>query len=136
MQKEFKIIILWIVIMCGLTIHSLADLMPLLWGENITVSQNGTAPSGILVFMTTITYLIPVLGILCVLFWNQRLGRKSNAVLSTIITLFNVAHCFELLDFTPVQVPMLIGNLVVSIILCVISWGIVKNGRIGCSCCH
>lgn len=136
MQKEFKIIILWIVIMCGLTIHSLADLMPLLWGANIAVSQNGTAPSGILVFMMTITYLIPVLGILCILFWNQRLGRKSNAILSTIITLFNVAHCFELLDFTPVQVPMLIGNLVVSIILCVISWRIVENGKIGCSCCH
>lgn len=38
MQKEFKIIILWIVVMCGLTIHSLADLMPLLWSANIAVS--------------------------------------------------------------------------------------------------
>ena len=122
--------------MCGLTIHSLADLMPLLWGVNIAVSQDGTAPSGILVFMMTITYLIPVLGILCVLFWNQRLGRKTNAIFSTVIALFNVAHCFELLDFTPMQVPMLIGNLVVSIILCVISWRIVENEKIGCSCCH
>ena len=61
--------------------------------------------------MMTITYLIPVLGIICILFWNQRLGRKTNAILSTVIALFNVVYCFELLNFTPMQVPMLIGNL-------------------------
>lgn len=121
MERQTKIAILWIVVMCGLTIHSLADLMPLFWGVNIAVSQDGNAPDALLVFMMTMTYLIPVLGILCVLFWNQRIGRKANAILSTVVALFNAAHCFELLDFTPVQVPMLLGNLVVSIVLCVIS---------------
>lgn len=41
MQKEFKIIILWIVVMCGLTIHSLADLMPLLWVQILQYLKMG-----------------------------------------------------------------------------------------------
>jgi len=53
------------------------------------------------------------------MFWNKRMGRKTNAILATVMALFNAAHCFELLDFTPVQVPMLVGNLVVSVVLCV-----------------
>lgn len=135
MEKQTKITILWIVVMCGLSIHSLADLMPLFWGEDITVSQDGNTPTGLLVFMMTITYLIPVLGILCVMFWNKRMGRKTNAILATVMALFNAAHCFELLDFTPVQVPMLVGNLVVSVVLCVISWHMVEKCKNGCSCC-
>lgn len=135
MEKQTKIAILWIVVMCGLTIHSLADLMPLFWGVNIAVSQDSNAPEGLLVFMMTMTYLIPVLGILCTLFWNQPVGCKTNAILATVMALFNAAHCLELLDFTPVQVPMLTGNLVISIILCVISWRVVGNGKHSCPCC-
>lgn len=135
MEKQTKIAILWIVVMCGLTIHSLADLMPLFWAENIEVSQSGNAPAGMLVFMMTMTYLIPILGILCIMFWNQPIGRKTNAVLSTVMALFNAAHSFELMDFTPVQVPMLIGNLVVSIILCVASWRMIGADKSGCPCC-
>lgn len=135
MERQTKIAILWIVLMCGLTIHSLADLMPLFWAENIAVSQDGNAPVGLLVFMMTMTYLIPVSGILCAMFWNQRLGKKINAVLSTLTAIFNTAHCFELLDFTPMQVPMLVGNLAVSIVLCVISWRIVDNRKYGCPHC-
>ena len=129
MEKQTKITILWIVVMCGLAIHSLADLMPLFWSENIAISQDGQAPTGMLVFMTVITYLIPVSGILCTMFWSGRHGNMVNAILATIVALFNSAHCLEMVDFNPVQLPLLPVAMIVSWILCVLCWNKVKSHR-------
>lgn len=129
MERQTKITILWIVVMCGLAIHTLADLMPLFWSENIVISQDGEAPMGMLVFMMVITYLIPVVGILCTMFWNGRHGNMVNAILATIMALFNSAHCFELVDFNPVQLPLLPVAMIVSWILCVLCWKQVKSHR-------
>lgn len=129
MERQTKITILWIVVMCGLAIHTLADLMPLFWAENIAISQDGEAPMGMLVFMMVITYLIPVVGILCTMFWNGRHGNMVNAILATIMALFNSAHCFELVDFNPVQLPLLPVAMIVSWILCVLCWKQVKSHR-------
>lgn len=129
MERQTKITILWIVVMCGLAIHTLADLMPLFWSENIAISQDGQAPTGMLVFMMVITYLIPVVGILCTMFWNGRHGNMVNAILATIMALFNSAHCFEMVDFNPVQLPLLPVAMIVSWILCVLCWKQVKSLR-------
>lgn len=129
MERQTKITILWIVVMCGLAIHTLADLMPLFWSENIAISQDGQAPTGMLVFMMVLTYLIPVSGILCTMFWNGRHGNIGNAILATIMALFNSAHCFEMVDFNPVQLPLLPVAMIVSWILCVLCWKQVKSLR-------
>lgn len=129
MERQTKITILWIVVMCGLAIHTLADLMPLFWSENIAISQDGQAPTGMLVFMMVLTYLIPVSGILCTMFWNGRHGNMGNAILATIMALFNSAHFFEMVDFNPVQLPLLPVAMIVSWILCVLCWKQVKSLR-------
>lgn len=129
MERQTKITILWIVVMCGLAIHTPADLMPLFWSENIAISQDGEAPMGMLVFMMVLTYLIPVSGILCTMFWNGRHGNMVNAILATIMALFNSAHCFEMVDFNPVQLPLLPVAMIVSWILCVLCWKQVKSLR-------
>lgn len=36
--------------------------MPLFWNEPVAISDSGTAPAGLLTFMITVTYLIPVCG--------------------------------------------------------------------------
>ena len=59
--RHTKIAILWVAVMCGLTLHSLADLMPLFWNEAIAISETGHAPEGLLTFMMSISYLVPVL---------------------------------------------------------------------------
>lgn len=127
MERQTKIAILWIAVMCGLVVHSLADLMPLFWSENIAISQDSAAPKGLLMFMMIVTYLVPVIGILCTLFWNGRFGKLTNAVLATLIMLFNIFHCSELLDFNPVQLPLLPVIMIVSIILCVWCWKNTKS---------
>jgi hypothetical protein len=113
--------------MCGLTVHSLADLMPLFWSEPVAISDSGAAPSGLLAFMMTVTYLIPVCGILCTLYGNKRFCGITNVVLAAIVFLFNLFHMSELfMDFSIVQLPLLPVILIVSGILCTESWKLMK----------
>ncbi len=126
-QSKIRVTILWVVVMCGLTVHSLADLMPLFWSEPVAISDSGAAPSGLLAFMMTVTYLIPVCGILCTLYGNKRFCGITNVVLAAIVFLFNLFHMSELfMDFSIVQLPLLPVILIVSGILCTESWKLMK----------
>lgn len=126
-QMKVRISILWTVVMCGLAVHSLADLLPLFWNEIVAVSDIGTAPAGLLTFMMTVTYLIPVCGILCAMYGNKRPYGVINAVLATLIFLFNLFHMSELfMGFSIVQLPLLPVILIVSGILCMESWKLMK----------
>lgn len=127
-QSKIRVTILWTVVMCGLGIHSLAGLLPLFWNETVAVSDSGTAPKGLLTFMMAITYLIPVCGILCVMYGNKRLYGIINVVLAAIVFLFNLFHMSELfMEFSIVQLPLLPVILIVSGILCTESWRLMKK---------
>ena len=88
--RHTKIAILWVAVMCGLTLHSLADLMPLFWNEAIAISKTGHAPEGLLTFMMSISYLVPVCGILLSLYGKTRSWNILNGLLATFILLFNL----------------------------------------------
>lgn len=126
--SKIKIAILWVMVMCGLTIHTLADLLPLFWNETVAVSDSGAAPAGLLTFMMTVTYLIPVCGILCALYGNKRPCCTANAIVATIMFLFNLFHTSELFTrFSIVQLPLLPVILAASGILCFESWKSIKK---------
>ena len=40
---KIKIVVLWVAVICGFALHTLADLLPLFWGENITIEATGNA---------------------------------------------------------------------------------------------
>lgn len=125
---KIKIVVLWVAIICGFALHTLADLLPLFWGENITIEATGNAPAGLLTFMMTVSYLIPVVGILCVLYGCRRPWRIGNAILATLMFLFNLFHLSELFTgFSVAQLPLLPVILVISGILCMESWKLVKS---------
>ena len=61
------------------------------WGKNMAVvATDGNVDQGMIVFMMTLSYLIPVCGILCML-WKAKALKVINAVL---VGLFNIAHAF------------------------------------------
>lgn len=104
--------------MCGFALHTLADLLPLFWSADIAVDASGAAPAGLLAFMMTVSYLLPVAGILCVLFGRGRTGRLANLVLSAVMLLFNLLHTGELLaEFNVAQLPLLPVIFIVSAFL-------------------
>ena len=41
---KIKIVVLWVAVICFLALHTLAELLPLLWREIITIEATGNAP--------------------------------------------------------------------------------------------
>ena len=120
MELRKRIAFLWALVMGGFAIHSLADLMPLFWSEEISVSDAGAAPVGMLVFMMTVSYLVPVAGMLCVLYSSSKTALVVNAVLGVFTGLFCIFHMAELVsEFNPVQLTILPAMAVVGVLLAV-----------------
>ena len=101
MKRKNKIIVLWLMIMIGFVCHSLMDMLPLFWGHDISISDSGTAPQGVLMMMAVITFLLPVCAISCLL-TDGHGGKQTfvNAVLAVIMALVNIAHMFMELPST------------------------------------
>lgn len=126
MQRETKVAILWIVMMCGYAFHTLADIMPSFWQESIAVSDSGVAPQGMMAFIMVVSYFIPVCGIILSAIIKSRWAITVNFILSILMLLFNAFHSLELLEFNPVQLPILPVILIINIILCFILWKGIK----------
>lgn len=78
--------------------------------------------------MMAVSYLIPVIGILCVLYGCRSPWHIGNALLTTLVFIFNLFHLSELfIGFSVTQLPLLPVILVISGILCMESWKLVKS---------
>ncbi len=94
MTRSIKISFLWLLTICGFAAHSVCDLLPMFWGKNMAVvATDGNVDQGMIVFMMTLSYLIPACGVFCMFFKAQAL-KVVNAVLAVLIGLFNIAHAF------------------------------------------
>lgn len=113
MERKQKIVVLWLMTMCGFVCHTIMDLLPLFWGQRIAISDSGAAPQSMLLMMSVLSLLIPVCGIFCVLSCRTGKWKKVvNVALATLIALFNIVHaCMELPSDNAAQyvvMPMLI----------------------------
>lgn len=129
MQRETKEAILWIVMMCGYAFHTLADFLPLFWQEPIAVSDSGVAPRDMMVMIMALSYFIPVCGVILSAIIKSRWAVMVNFILSLLILLFNAIHSLEMLDFNPVQLPILPVILAINAILCFILWKGIRADR-------
>lgn len=94
MTRNIRIAALWLLTICGFVCHTLCDILPMFWGKDMAiVATDGNADYGMIVFMMTLSYLLPAGGVLS-LFGKARHFRIANAVLALLITLFNVVHAF------------------------------------------
>ena len=94
MTRSIKISVLWLLTICGFACHSICDVLPLFWGKNMAVADtDGNVDQGMIVFMMTLSFLIPTCGVLCMLA-KAKTAKIINAVLAVLIALFNIAHAF------------------------------------------
>ncbi len=94
MTRSIKISVLWLLTICGFACHSICDVLPLFWGKNMAVAAtDGNVDQGMIVFMMTLSFLIPTCGVLCMLA-KTKTTKIINAVLAVLIALFNIAHAF------------------------------------------
>ena len=102
MEKKNRIILFWILTILGFLAHSLADALPAFWGQSIA-AQQGPAPVGMMAFMVCLTYLVPVVGIILMVYGGKT-AKVINAVLACFIALFTLLHMRALFEaFNPVQ---------------------------------
>ncbi|MBR5083690.1 MAG: hypothetical protein IKX33_03750 [Prevotella sp.] len=131
MTRINKIVTLWLLTICGFACHSITDILPMFWGKNIAVAAtDGNIDQGMIVFMMTISFLIPTCGLLCLLTDSKaKLQRMINAILAVLIALFNVAHTFmELPSDNAGQYVILPMMIVIGIALAWCSVKYVKEG--------
>lgn len=131
MDRNNKILFLWLMIISGFACHTLTDMLPMFWGKDMAVvATDGNVDQEMIVFMMTLSYLIPVCGLLCLLTdCRAKLSRTVNAVLAVIIALFNVAHAFmELPSDNAGQYVILPVMVVVGCVLAWHSFKYVKEG--------
>ena len=95
-KRNQKILFLWLMIICGFACHTLTDILPMFWGKDMAMAAtDGNVDQGMIVFMMTLSFLVPVCGMFCVLTdCRAKSLRVVNAVLAVVIGLFNVAHAF------------------------------------------
>ena len=126
MERNQKIIALWLMIICGFACHSLTDILPMFWGKDMAVvATNGNVDYGMIVFMMTLSFFIPVCGMFCMLTdCHAKLLRTVNAVLAVLIALFNIAHAFMELPSENAGQYVILPMMVV--IGCVLSWHSIK----------
>ena len=126
MEKKNRIILFWVLTVLGFLAHSLADALPAFWGDSI-VAAEGPAPVGMLSFMVCMTYLVPVAGILLILY-GGKVARIINAVLACIMALFTLLHMSELLEaFSPVQLFIMPMMFVIALLMAIDSVKICKQ---------
>ena len=126
MERNQKIIVLWLMTICGFACHTLTDILPMFWGKDMAVvATNGNVDYGMIVFMMTLSFFIPVCGIFC-LFTDCRAKflRTVNAVLAVLIGLFNIAHAFMELPSENVGQYVILPMMIV--IGCVLAWHSIK----------
>lgn len=124
MTRSIKITIFWLLTICGFASHSICDVLPMFWGKNMAVvATDGNVDQGMIVFMMTLSFLIPACGVLCLMV-KARATKVINAVLAVLIALFNIAHaCMELPSDNAGQYVILPMMIVIGIIL---AWNSIK----------
>ena len=118
-----KVSFMWVVIMVGFAMHMLADTLPAFWGVSLAMpGSNGTASTGMMIFMIAIAFNLPMCGILCMQYRSKKIMRTINFVLATIMMIFNFLHASELIEeFNPVQLLILPVMIVAGIYLFIFS---------------
>ena len=126
MEKKNRIILFWILTILGFLAHSLADALPAFWGQSIA-AQPGPAPVGMMAFMVCLTYLVPVIGIL-LLVYGGKTARIINAVLACFMAVFTLMHMSELFEaFYPVQLLIMPMMFVLALLMAIDSVKVCKE---------
>ena len=129
MEKKNRIVLLWTLTILGFLAHSLADALPAFWGDSI-VAQQGPAPVGMIAFMCCLTYLVPVVGILLIVYGGKvaKVAKVINACLACFMALFTLLHMSELLEaFSPVQLLIMPMMFVIALLMSIDSIKICKE---------
>ena len=130
MKRQIELSVLWVVLVLGFLVHTLADVMPAFWGESIVAMPTSTHLRELIALMMGICYTLPVLAIFLVLWGKHKAWRVIHSILACLFALFCLLHMLEWLDqFNPVQLTIMPLMAIVGIILAVKSIKYVRENQ-------
>ena len=128
MEKKNRIILFWVLTIAGFLTHSLTDALPAFWGDSI-VAAEGPAPVGMISFMVCMTYFVPVVGILLMVYGGKT-AKVINAGLACIMALFTLLHMSELAEeFNAAQLFIMPMMFVLALLMAIDSIKIYKESK-------
>ena len=93
MDRKVRIAVLWLMVMLGGLVHTIVEIMPIFWGDNVAaMPQNEAQMHGMMIFSACFFLTLPALGELCTLYGCRRWATIANAVLAGLMLLLNTAH--------------------------------------------
>ena len=124
MTRNAKIATLWLLTICGFATHSICDILPMFWGKDMAlVATDGNVDQSMIVLMMTLSFFIPVCGILCLLS-KANCFKVINVILALVIALFNVAHA--LMELPSDNVGQYIVMPMMAVLGFVLAWHSIK----------
>ncbi|MGV8092660.1 MAG: hypothetical protein AB2L24_12455 [Mangrovibacterium sp.] len=121
MKNSTKIIVLWGLLLLGLTFHSLLEMMPLFFGADISMPGSDGSMPGSMAWMCLVLYLIPMLCMMATLYLSSAWYKVTNLVLAALFTVINAFHLIEEIGWSE-QLVLLTFVLFVSVLLTIASY--------------
>lgn len=104
MNRQIEMVVLWTLVIMGFLAHTMADVMPAFWGEQIVTMPTPAHSRELIAMMLGVCYTLPVLAIFLALWGKHKAWRIIHVLLTFIFTALCLLHMLEWIDeFNPVQ---------------------------------
>ena len=91
-----RAVALWILLSAGFALHCVADVLPIFWSVDVAVDASAQMPQAMLLFMMSLSFFVPAVGVLSLLYSDSRWTRAVNSCWRVAVMLFNFVHSAEL----------------------------------------
>ena len=132
-NSNFRIPLLWIMLMVGLTIHTSMDLLPLFCGGSVVMENaTGEVPAWMAILMSTFTYTVPFIGLLFSIYGKKRCDVIVGLAIACLMALFHILHMAELfMGAGMAQFFIMPLNAVIAVLLVIALWNKQKSMKKG-----
>ena len=108
MNRQIEMVVLWTLVIMGFLAHTMADVMPAFWGEQIVTMPTPAHSRELIAMMLGVCYTLPVLAIFLALWGKHKAWRIIHVLLTFIFTALCLLHMLEWIDeFNPVQLTVM-----------------------------
>lgn len=108
MNRQIEMVVLWTLVIMGFLAHTMADVMPAFWGEQIVTMSTPAHSRELIAMMLGVCYTLPVLAIFLALWGKHKAWRVIHVLLTFIFTALCLLHMLEWIDeFNPVQLTVM-----------------------------
>ena len=92
MNRQIEMVVLWTLVIMGFLAHTMADVMPAFWGEQIVTMPTPAHSRELIAMMLGVCYTLPVLAIFLALWGKHKAWRIIHVLLTFIFTALCLLH--------------------------------------------